>query len=60
MKVHTYEKAFLAVGIAVLVVCGGALVYATVVVTVASAVDYFFSFRQLIHARPSSHSRVET
>ena len=30
MKVHTYEKAFLAVGIAVLVVCGGALVYATV------------------------------
>ena len=37
-----------------------ALVYATVVVTVASAVDYFFSFRKLIHARPSSHSRVET
>ena len=37
-----------------------ALVYATVVVTVASAADYFFGFRRLIHARPSSHSRVET
>jgi CDP-diacylglycerol---glycerol-3-phosphate 3-phosphatidyltransferase len=37
-----------------------ALVYATVVITVASAIDYFFSFRSLIHARPSSHSRVET
>ena len=37
-----------------------ALVYATVVVTVASAADYFFGFRALIHARPSSHSRVET
>ena len=37
-----------------------ALVYATVAITVASAVDYFFNFRQLIHARPSSHSRVET
>ncbi len=36
------------------------LVYATVVVTVASAADYFFGFRRLIHARPSSHSRVET
>ena len=30
MKVHTYEKAFLAVGIVVLVTCGAALVYATV------------------------------
>jgi cytochrome c oxidase subunit 2 len=30
MKVHTYEKAFLAVGLAVLLVCGVALVYATV------------------------------
>ena len=36
------------------------LVYATVAVTVASAADYFFGFRALIHARPSSHSRVET
>ena len=37
-----------------------ALVYATVAITVASAADYFFGFRALIHARPSSHSRVET
>ena len=37
-----------------------ALVYATVVITIASAADYFFGFRALIHARPSSHSRVET
>ena len=42
-----------------------AVVYVTVVVTVLSAVDYFFNFRALIrrreaHARPSSHSRVET
>src|SRR3954471_2200383 len=37
-----------------------ALVYVTVVITVASAVDYFFSFRSLLHARPSSHSRAET
>ena len=29
MKVHTYEKAFLVVGLAVLVACGGALVYAS-------------------------------
>ena len=29
MKVHTYEKAFLAVGVAVLIACGGALVYAS-------------------------------
>ena len=31
MKVHTYEKAFLAVGIVVLVTCAAALVYATAV-----------------------------
>ena len=37
-----------------------ALVYAAVAVTVASAIDYFFNFRTLVHARPSSHSRVET
>ena len=37
-----------------------ALIYATVLVTVLSAVDYFFNFRALLHARPSSHSRVET
>ena len=37
-----------------------ALVYATVLITVASAADYFFGFRKLFHARPSSHSRVET
>jgi CDP-diacylglycerol--glycerol-3-phosphate 3-phosphatidyltransferase len=37
-----------------------ALIYATVAVTVLSAADYFFNFRALIHARPSSHSRVET
>ena len=37
-----------------------ALVYATVLVTVVSAADYFFNFRALIHARPSSHSRAET
>ena len=30
MKVHTYEKAFLAVGAGVLAVCGAALIYATV------------------------------
>ena len=30
MKVHTYEKAFLAVGAGVLVICGAALIYATV------------------------------
>jgi CDP-diacylglycerol---glycerol-3-phosphate 3-phosphatidyltransferase len=37
-----------------------ALVYGTVAVTVMSGVDYFFNFRALFHARPSSHSRVET
>jgi CDP-diacylglycerol--glycerol-3-phosphate 3-phosphatidyltransferase len=37
-----------------------ALVYVTVAITVISAADYFFGFRALIHARPSSHSRVET
>ena len=37
-----------------------ALVYATVVVTVVSAADYFFNFRTLLHAGPSSHSRAET
>jgi len=37
-----------------------ALVYATVAITVISAADYFFGFRKLFHARPSSHSRVET
>jgi len=37
-----------------------ALVYITVAVTVVSGVVYFFNFRALIHARPSSHSRVET
>ncbi len=36
------------------------LVYATVAITVMSAADYFFGFRALFHARPSSHSRVET
>jgi len=36
------------------------LVYATVVITIASAADYFFGFRAILHARPSSHSRVET
>ena len=38
-----------------------ALVYATVVDhRRRQALDYFFNFRALIHARPSSHSRVET
>jgi CDP-diacylglycerol--glycerol-3-phosphate 3-phosphatidyltransferase len=37
-----------------------ALVYATVVVTVVSGADYFFNLRALLHARPSSHSRIET
>jgi CDP-diacylglycerol--glycerol-3-phosphate 3-phosphatidyltransferase len=37
-----------------------ALVYVTVAVTVVSGVDYFFGFRALVHARPSSHSRAET
>ena len=37
-----------------------ALVYVTVAITVVSAADYFFGFRALFHARPSSHSRVET
>jgi CDP-diacylglycerol--glycerol-3-phosphate 3-phosphatidyltransferase len=36
------------------------LVWVTVVVTVASGADYFFNFRSLLHARPSSHSRAET
>jgi CDP-diacylglycerol--glycerol-3-phosphate 3-phosphatidyltransferase len=36
------------------------LVYATVAITIVSAADYFFGFRAIIHARPSSHSRVET
>jgi len=36
------------------------LVYATVAITIVSAADYFFGFRALVHARPSSHSRVET
>jgi CDP-diacylglycerol---glycerol-3-phosphate 3-phosphatidyltransferase len=36
------------------------LVWVTVIVTVASGVDYFFNFRSLLQARPSSHSRVET
>jgi cytochrome c oxidase subunit 2 len=29
MKIHTYEKAFLVVGMTVLIACGGALVYAS-------------------------------
>ena len=29
MKIHTYEKAFLVVGIVVLTACGGALIYAS-------------------------------
>jgi CDP-diacylglycerol--glycerol-3-phosphate 3-phosphatidyltransferase len=37
-----------------------ALVYATVAITVISAIPYFFNFRALLHARPSSHSRAET
>jgi CDP-diacylglycerol--glycerol-3-phosphate 3-phosphatidyltransferase len=37
-----------------------ALVYATVAITIVSAIDYFVSFRTLVQARPSSHSRVET
>jgi len=37
-----------------------AIVYATVAITVASAIDYFFNFRTLVQARPASHSRVET
>ena len=37
-----------------------AIVYATVLITVVSAIPYFFNFRALIHARPSSHSRAET
>jgi CDP-diacylglycerol--glycerol-3-phosphate 3-phosphatidyltransferase len=38
------------------------VVYATVLITVASAVDYFFNFRALLHKRgsPASHSRMET
>ena len=37
-----------------------ALVYAAVAVTVASGIDYFFNFRSMVQARPSSHSRIET
>jgi CDP-diacylglycerol--glycerol-3-phosphate 3-phosphatidyltransferase len=37
-----------------------ALIYVTVAVTVLSAADYFYNFRAMVHARPSSHSRVET
>jgi CDP-diacylglycerol--glycerol-3-phosphate 3-phosphatidyltransferase len=36
------------------------LIYVTVAVTVLSAADYFYNFRAIVHARPSSHSRVET
>jgi CDP-diacylglycerol--glycerol-3-phosphate 3-phosphatidyltransferase len=36
------------------------LIWVTVVITVASGVDYFFNFRSLLQARPSSHSRAET
>ena len=36
------------------------LIYATVAITILSAADYFFGVRRIIHARPSSHSRVET
>jgi CDP-diacylglycerol--glycerol-3-phosphate 3-phosphatidyltransferase len=36
------------------------LVAVTLVVTVASGVVYFFNFRSLLQARPSSHSRAET
>lgn len=36
------------------------LVWVTVIITVASGVDYFFNFRSLLQARPSSHSRAET
>src|SRR4051812_24332385 len=37
-----------------------ALIYVTVAVTVLSAADYFYNFRAMVHARPSSHSRMET
>jgi CDP-diacylglycerol--glycerol-3-phosphate 3-phosphatidyltransferase len=37
-----------------------ALIYVTVFVTVASGVVYFFNWRTLVQARPSSHSRIET
>jgi CDP-diacylglycerol---glycerol-3-phosphate 3-phosphatidyltransferase len=41
-----------------------AVVYATVAITVLSAIPYFFNVRALVHARrharPSSHSRAET
>ena len=36
------------------------LVWVTVLITVASGADYFFNFRSLLQARPSSHSRAET
>jgi CDP-diacylglycerol---glycerol-3-phosphate 3-phosphatidyltransferase len=40
------------------------LVYVTVAVTLASGADYFFGLRKMLaerhHARPSSHSRIET
>jgi CDP-diacylglycerol--glycerol-3-phosphate 3-phosphatidyltransferase len=36
------------------------LIYLTVFVTVASGVVYFFNWRALVQARPSSHSRIET
>ena len=36
------------------------LVYATVLITVASAIDYFFNFRALLQTRAASHSRIET
>src|SRR5215210_3260767 len=37
-----------------------ALVYATVLITIAPAADYFFGLRALFHARQSRPSRVET
>ncbi len=59
------EIAVIAIVLALIVVDGSpawvdALVYATVVVTVVSAGDYFFNFRALVQARPSSHSRIDT
>ena len=36
------------------------LVWVTTAVTVVSGADYFFNLRAILHARPSSHSRIET
>jgi CDP-diacylglycerol--glycerol-3-phosphate 3-phosphatidyltransferase len=62
-KVKTFAQ--IAMVLALIIVDGrplwvDGLIYVTVIITVASALDYFFNFRAMIHSRPASHSRIET